>query len=344
MSKPIALEVQGLSKSFGDTQVLRELSLTVYQGELVTVLGASGGGKTTLLRLIAGFDAPQSGVIALDGTVVTDADVVTPPEQRAIGIVPQDAALFPHLTVAENIAFGLRTWNPQDRTQRVQEMLNLVEMTEWANHKPNQLSGGQQQRVALARALAIKPKLVLLDEPFAALDAQLRTRLRDDVKKALRAEGASALLVTHDQDEALSIADRVAILRDGVIAQVGTPRDTYNNPVDVGLAQFLGEAVVLPAEIHEGKAQTSVGALHVEGDFAEGQAGRAVIRPENFYLQPHLDGKATVIGRQYFGHDAIVSVRTDDTVIHARTSGPLAPELGMKVTVWVRGNVTFFPA
>jgi iron(III) transport system ATP-binding protein len=340
--KPL-LQVKGLSKSFGALNVLSSLDLEVAEGEFVSVLGESGGGKSTLLRLIAGFEKPNSGEIWLGETLVSDSTHHIDPAHRGIGIVPQDAALFPHLTVAENIGFGLNKLAENEKRDRINEMLELVGLVEEANKLPREISGGQQQRVALARALAIRPKIVLLDEPFSALDAQLRTRLRDEVKEVLAKVNATVLLVTHDQDEALSIADRVAVLRDGVIVQADTPSEMYNNPEDVRLATFLGEAVVLPAQIVGGKARTPVGDLALTGEYSEGQRGQVAVRPENFYLQPDLNGKASVIGRQYFGHDAMTTVESDDFVIRARTAGPLAPEVGMKVTVWVRGQVNFYP-
>ena len=338
------LQISNLSKSFGELAVLNNLNLSVNQGELVTVLGASGGGKTTLLRLIAGFDTVDAGSISVGGQEISTPTFTETPDKRSIGIVPQDAALFPHLNVGDNVGFGLSQLSKVERAERIREMLDLVELTDEADRMPHQLSGGQQQRVALARALATRPALVLLDEPFAALDHQLRGYLRDEVRASLLKAGATALLVTHDQNEALSIADRVAILRDGEIAQIGTPREIYNSPTDVALAQFLGEAVVLPATISEGKAQTVVGSLQLAHEAANGLSGSVVIRPEAFYLQPDLNGSATVIGRQFFGHDAMVSVKVDKHVVYARTAGPLSPELGMKVSVWVRGAVNFFPA
>ncbi len=337
------LRINSLSKSFGDTSVLKNLELEVCPGELVSVLGESGGGKTTLLRLIAGFENPDAGEIWLGDRKLADADSSLDPAARRIGIVPQDAALFPHLDVTANIAFGISHLPKIEQAERVREMLELVDLTSEFNKLPQQLSGGQQQRVALARALANQPDLALLDEPFSALDAQLRARLRDDVRAVLDKVNATALLVTHDQDEALSIADRVAVLRDGVIVQSDTPREMYNNPEDVQLATFLGEAVVLPGVITAGKAKTPVGDLAVVGEFVDGVRGQVAVRPENFYLQPDLNGTAKVIGRQFFGHDAMTTVESDNFVIRARTAGPMAPEIGMRVTVWVRGQVNFYP-
>jgi iron(III) transport system ATP-binding protein len=344
------LKIENLAKSFEGTKgqpatnVLHSLNLSVAPGELTAVLGASGVGKSTLLRLIAGFEAPTEGTISLDGKVISTPQAVTTPEQRSIGIVPQDAALFGHLTVAQNVGFGLASLSKQARTERIAELLKLVELSDLADRKPAQLSGGQQQRVALARALAPKPKLVLLDEPFSALDAELRDRLRADVKRALRAEGATAILVTHDQEEALSIADRVAVLRDGTIAQVGSPLEIYNAPADVGIATFLGDSVVIDGRIEGGKVITDLGKLTPLNQVVEGDSGTVAIRYENFYLQPNPSGDAEVISRTFFGHDAVLEVKTPKVVIKARSNGPFAPEVGMRVTVWVRGSVNFYPA
>jgi iron(III) transport system ATP-binding protein len=200
------------------------------------------------------------------------------------------------------------------------------------------------QRVALARALAPKPKLVLLDEPFGALDAELRERLRNDVRRIIRAEGVSAILVTHDQEEALSLADRVAVLREGRIIQVGTPTEIYNAPADIGIATFLGDSVLIDGKVIEGKVVTDLGKLTALNQVVEGQSGVVAIRSENFYLQPNPTGDSEVVGRVFFGHDAVVEVQTPSLRIKARSNGPFAPEVGMKVTVWVRGAVNFYPS
>jgi iron(III) transport system ATP-binding protein len=215
-------------------------------------------------------------------------------------------------------------------------------MSEHVNAKPEKLSGGQRQRVAIARALAPNPDILLLDEPFAALDAQLRSRLRDDVRAILSKAKATAILVTHDQEEALSIADQVAILRGGVVAQIGSPRAIYSQPIDVELAKFLGDAVVVSGVIQNGKVSTQLGDLIPILSHAEGLVGQVAIRPENLYLQPDPKGLATVTARQFFGHDALVEVNTAAGIVKARTSGPISPEIGMRVTVWVRGSVNFY--
>lgn len=337
------LSVHNVSAGFDGKNVLSEVSFDLDAGNLLAVLGPSGAGKSTLLRLIAGFDRVQGGEIVLDGTLLSSPTQTMVPEKRSIGIVPQDAALFPHLSVRENIGFGLGRLAPVERNQRVAELLELIRMTEFADRRPDQLSGGQAQRVALARALAPKPKLVLLDEPFSALDAELRAQLRDQVRQVLRAENATAILVTHDQEEALSLADKVAVLREGRIVQVGTPAEIYNEPVDVGIATFLGDSVLVDGVISEGKVLTDLGKLTPLNQVVEGIRGVVAIRSENFYLQPNPKGDSEVVGRVFFGHDAVLEVKTPKLTIRARSNGPFAPEVGMKVTVWVRGSVNFYP-
>jgi iron(III) transport system ATP-binding protein len=333
------LEIRNLSLSYGNQAVLTDLNLEAEQGQLTAVLGASGAGKSTLLRLIAGFEAPTSGEIYIDSKLVSSSSEVLAPEKRGVGIVPQDSALFSHLTVSQNIGFGI----PKGSDARVKELLELVGLSEFANRKPASLSGGQAQRVALARALAPRPKLILLDEPFSALDAELRARLREDVKAALKAENASAILVTHDQEEALSLADKVAVMREGRVIQAGSPTEIYNEPVDLGIATFLGDSILVDGKVEGGKVMTDLGKLSALNSITDGQTGVVAIRSENFYLQPNPSGDSEVIGRVFFGHDAVVEVQTPKLKIRARSNGPFAPEVGMRVTVWVRGAVNFYP-
>ena len=337
------LTLSNVSKSFGTQTVLKGLSLDVADGEFVAVLGSSGSGKTTLLRLIAGFDDPDAGEISISGKLVASKNVFVAAEARKVGYVPQDAALFPHLSVFENVAFGLKGLSKAARVDRVRQLLKLVSMESFENQSATELSGGQKHRVALARALAPEPELILLDEPFAALDAELRTRIREEIKQVLDKVSCTTILVTHDQEEALSIADRVALLRDGNFAQVGNPREIYSAPVDLGVATFLGDSVIVDGVIESGKVSTSLGQLTLLNSAKEASRGKVAIRPENFYLQPDLNGDSIVVGRQFFGHDAVVEVKTPKQLIRARSSGPFAPEVGMKVTVWVRGAVNFYP-
>jgi iron(III) transport system ATP-binding protein len=338
----VLLSLNSIHKSIAGQKILKDLSLQVKEHELVAVLGSSGSGKTTLLRLISGFDSPESGEIEILGSKVFAKNVFVPAEKRRVGFVPQDAALFPHLSVAGNIEFSLSDLSVAERQKRVQELLALVDMVGFEDRLPHQLSGGQRHRVALARALAPKPDLILLDEPFSSLDAELRARLREDVKKVLLTTGTTAILVTHDQEEALSIATRVAILREGTIAQIGLPKDIYQAPTDVEMATFLGDSVIIEGTVKNGKIDTQLGQLSPLNQVTEGAKGRVAIRPENFYLQPNPNGAGEVVGRTYFGHDALIEVKLPSLVIQARANGPFAPEMGMRVTVWVRGQVNFY--
>jgi iron(III) transport system ATP-binding protein len=348
------LVIRGLAKSFGATAVLRGLDLTVPQGGLTAVLGPSGCGKTTLLRLVAGFESPDAGEIVIGGQVMAGPGVDLPPERRRVGVVPQEGALFPHLTVAGNVAFGLS--RAGRKAGRVADMLDLVGLGSYGDRMPHELSGGQQQRVALARALAPEPALVLLDEPFTALDTGLRQSVREDVHAALRAAAATAVLVTHDQQEALSMADVVSVLRDGRIVQAATPDDLYTAPADMAVATFVGEAVVLDAVLGDGFADCLLGRLPVRTEPVAGNGsaaagpGTVVIRPEQILVGSSGHGvRARVTGTRYFGHDALVSLtvappdRRDDTAeIVARVQGGRLPGQDAEVGLSVAGEVSFF--
>ena len=340
------LVVHGVSKNFGSTAVLRHVDLTVPQGALAAVLGPSGCGKTTLLRLVAGFDTADAGEVMIGGRVVVGAGVALPPERRRVGMVPQEGALFPHLSVGANVGFGLPRGQ---RSRRVAEMLELVGLGGYATRMPAELSGGQQQRVALARALAPNPALVLLDEPFSALDTGLRAALREDVRAALRATGATAVLVTHDQQEALSIADLVAVLRDGEVVQAGTPVDLYRAPADLDVATFVGEAVLLDA-VRRGAdaADCALGTLPVRVPTpAAGSRGTVVLRPEQLRLGPPDRGvPARVESVVFYGHDALVRLALADGAVPvtARTMGAHHLHTDDEVGLTVSGPVSFFPA
>jgi len=316
-----AIEVKGLRVAYGDLVVLDGLDLVVPDSAVTAVLGPSGCGKTSLLRVVAGLLRPTAGRVSLGGRTVCDDGTWLRPEQRRIGVVPQEGALFPHLDVLGNVAFGLEGPKAQ-KAQRVAELLDLVGMAGTERLRPQELSGGMQQRVAVARALSRRPDVVLLDEPFSALDAGLRDDVRADVLAAIRADGAAAMLVTHDQDEALSSADRVAVMRDGVIVQEGTPAEVYGSPVDLGVARFVGECVELPVvTTDDGALRTALGAV------AGAHGGRvAVLRPEElrFLLGSGAqDGAAaTVLSVRYHGHDCLLDVALDDgTTVPVRTLG-----------------------
>jgi len=343
------LRIRGVAKSFGPQRVLRGVDLDVPHGSFTAILGASGSGKTTLLRIAAGFERPDEGEVSLGAEMVDDSGGhFVPSERRRIGYVPQEGALFPHLSVGRNVGFGLSRGT--GRAARVDELLELVGLSGYRRRYPHQLSGGQQQRVALARALAIEPEVVLLDEPFSSLDAALRASVRADVLGVLRQSRTTSVLVTHDQDEALSMADQVAVLRDGVIAQLDTPARLYGHPEDAELARFLGESNVLEGEVRDGVATTRLGRLPVAGWSGPhgGGAARVMVRPEQITLgavaTDALEG--TVASYEYFGHDAVVRVRPGpeglpDLVVRVSGGTPLEP--GHRVGLTVHGSVVAWP-
>jgi iron(III) transport system ATP-binding protein len=307
-----SLVVSDLVKGFGPKRVLTGVNLQVEAATLTAILGPSGSGKTTLLRVICGFERAESGSVTLDGEVVDDATSFVPPERRRIGYVPQEGNLFPHLTVAGNIRFGLRRGG--DTRRRVGELLDMIGLADRARSYPHQLSGGQQQRVALARALAVQPRLVLLDEPFASLDASLRASVRTDVLHILRDAGATALLVTHDQDEALSMSDSVAVIRNGVIAQFDTPRAVYARPLDPDLARFVGDVNLLAGEFDGDAVRTPLGRLPLRDSPTAQRGSRAtvMVRPEQLLLaagDADASGACEVVDQEFYGHDAIVRLR-----------------------------------
>ncbi len=333
------LEVKGLDKSFGRQSVLRSLDLEVATGCLTAVLGPSGCGKTTLLRLIAGFDHADAGRIRLGDAVVAAPGRHEPPEKRRVTVVPQEGSLFPHLDVASNVAFGLGRTGRRTGS-RVAELLELVGMGGFDRRMPAELSGGQQQRVALARALAPDPQLILLDEPFAALDAGLRVSLRAEVAAALRLAGATAVLVTHDQEEALSTADSVAVMAAGAIRQHASPLTVYRRPTDLEVARFVGEAVELTGVADGGSVTTVLGTHPLYGT-AVG-TGLVVLRPEQLVVGPN-GVAATVVEQQFFGPSTVLTLALNDAagVVRARTNG--SHPSGATVKVHVDGPVVFFP-
>lgn len=305
----------------------------VAQGELMTVLGPSGSGKTTLLRAIAGFETPDAGTISVSGQPVrADGHRTIPAHERGIGLVPQEGALFPHLSVAQNVAFGLRHLGRRDRHHRVDQTLELVGLGALGKRRPHELSGGQQQRVALARAIAPGPGIILLDEPFSALDAYLRETLRGEVRQLLRELGTTAILVTHDQEEALSLGDRVTIMREGKVIQVADPREAYYRPSDLELAQFLGEAVIVAGEVEQVSPDTCrvacpFGDLPVGGWHGSPGACNVMIRPENIRIHDAgadlaLGGVSgaglcgTILDHKFYGHDGLLRVQVPELAEH----------------------------
>jgi len=340
-----ALSVSHLSKAFGGREILKNISFSVASGSLTAILGASGGGKTTLLRLIAGFERPETGEIRLGGNILAGPETFRRPEQRGIGYVAQEGALFPHLCVADNITFGLPRAARRAR-QRVAELLRLVDLPEaYANRAPQTLSGGEQQRVALARALAPGPNLVLLDEPFSALDAGLRAETRAAVAGALAAAGATAILVTHDQAEALSMGSAVGVLQNGALSPLTAPKNLYRAPANAALASFIGEAVFAPGNAAAGAASCALGQLKIGNGPAAGPVD-IMVRPEQIKLHgPGAGGVPAIIKNvTFYGHDAVVQLRLGQTDITARVFSHAAPRTGEQVWLTVEGDVTTFPA
>ncbi|MFD7256191.1 ABC transporter ATP-binding protein [Streptomyces sp. NPDC059874] len=339
------LQITGLAKAYGPgAPVLDGLDLTVPGGALAAVLGPSGCGKTTLLRVIAGFLRSDAGTVTIGGRVLSGPGVHLPPEQRRIGIVPQEGALFPHLSVARNIAFGLTGQDRSARRRRTEEMLELVGLAGYGDRMPHELSGGQQQRIALARALAPQPALVLLDEPFNALDSALRTGVRADVRAALRATGATALLVTHDQQEALSTADLVAVVRSGKVTQCDTPHEVYRRPADPWVAAFVGDAVLVTGTADQGVAATALGRIPLTDPPGRIREGVVLLRPEQLRLTDPdaASARGTVTDVRFYGHDAMVTVAVDgvDDPIDVRVPGPAAARPGERTGIEVTGKAT----
>jgi iron(III) transport system ATP-binding protein len=341
------LRTSGLWKGYAGTEVLRGVDLEVAPGSLTAVLGLSGSGKTTFLRVVAGFERAERGSVQLGGQMLDDGRRYVPPERRGIGYVPQEGALFPHLNVRENVGFGLS--RAERRGTRVTDLLEMVELAPLAKRLPHELSGGEQQRVALARALARRPQALLLDEPFSSLDASLRAHVREEVHGLLLAQGATTVLVTHDQEEALSLADTVAVLRDGRIIQRGAPAELYEQPVDERLAQFLGAVNLVAAELRDGLAQTSLGALALRPAAGAGP-GIVLIRPEQLEVRvrdavenPGEGVSGVVEECRYYGHDALLRIRTDPAgaePLLARVAGAQTLPAGTPVRVRASGAVS----
>jgi len=320
----------GVTKRFGDVAAVLESELCVERGEFVALLGPSGCGKTTLLRLVAGFERPDAGEIAIEDRPVFGPGVFVPAHARGIGMVFQEYALFPHLSVEQNVGFGVRRG---DRRERVPELLRLVGLKQQAQRFPHELSGGQQQRVALARALAPRPSVVLLDEPWSNIDPLLRASMRAELADILRGIDVTVLFVTHDREEAFSLADRIALMRDGTVLQTGSPEELYLHPADRWAAEFVGAANFLPGTIDGGLVNTLIGRFPVAN--ANGKRDvEALIRPEQIELALDPNGQGEVVGREFRGHDVFYRVRLGDgtTLIAQRPSTEHVP-LGARVGV-----------
>jgi iron(III) transport system ATP-binding protein len=349
---PAALRVSGLRRTYGPIAAVDGVELDLRPGEMLTVLGPSGCGKTTLLRLIAGLEAPDGGTIEIAGRRVAGPGGVVPPERRRIGMVFQDYALFPHLSVADNVAYGIR--RDPDRAVRVAELLELVNLPDAGDRMPHELSGGMQQRVSIARALAPRPDVILLDEPFSNLDAALRTQVRGDLREILRGAGASAVLVTHDQDEALTLGDRMAVMVRGRIEQVGAPEAVYGEPATPFVATFVGTSNLLHADCGQGSGSTRLGRVRLVGSSARFEGGAlVVIRPEHIELEEASDGPADagawrVVRRRFAGSEILLEVEAADGLRLWCEAGPAVRRLriGDAVRLHLRNveTVAFAPS
>jgi iron(III) transport system ATP-binding protein len=338
------LQLAGLTKRFGRVTAVEELDLAARTGEFIALLGPSGCGKTTTLRLVAGFEQPDGGTVEIDGQIVAGDGRFVPPERRRIGMMFQEYALFPHLTVGKNVAYGIPRGG--DRGRRVEDALALVDLEGFRDRMPHQLSGGQQQRVALARALATRPSVMLLDEPFSNLDPERRIQIRADVRAILKRAGVTVLLVTHDQEEALSLADRVAVMLDGRVEQLATPEDLYHFPASRAVARFIGDAQWLPGLADGDQVVTAIGeiAAHNPG---HGPVD-VLIRPEMVELCPPEQvapsHTGVIIDRHFFGHDqlAIIELPTGER-LQSRWISREWRRPGDRVGVRLHGPARIFP-
>ena len=358
MTLPPRLEIQSLTRSFGARPVVDQVSLTIAPGQVTCLLGPSGCGKSTTLRMIAGVETPDAGRILIDGAEVCGPGRMLPPEARGIGLMFQDFALFPHLTVAQNVGFGLRG-EAGARNARIGELLEKVSLSGYGAKHPHELSGGEQQRVALARALAPRPKLMLMDEPFSGLDNRLRDGIRDTTLAVLKEEGAAVLLVTHEPDEALRMADEIALMRGGRIVQRGSPYNVYNSPADKAAAAFFSDINVIRGSSHGALTQTPFGAFLTPGH-ADGAAVDIVIRPQHLKIdfdragrgpnptpQDGTPARGTVVRSRFLGRESLVEFSMDfeGATLTAAVPGVFLPKAGTVLWLMIRRDRCFvFPA
>ena len=329
---------RGLYKSFGTIEAVHDVTLTLEPGSILSIVGPSGCGKTTLLRLLAGFEIPDQGEVELAGQVVSGPDVWVPPETRQVGMVFQDYALFPHMTVAQNVEFGLMSWRKSDRLARVREVLDVVHLGALAQRRPHQLSGGEQQRVALVRSIAPRPVALFMDEPFSNLDTKLREVLRREVKDIVGRFGMTTIHVTHDQEQALYMGDQVAVMRDGRLEQVGTPQRVFHRPASPFVASFLGTADFLPATVRSGGFTTEIGPLPGESAFPEGSHVRLMVRPDQVSLAPvNEPGECVVEERAFRGIDYLYTlVLPSGLRLHSLQHHEVYYEVGQRAGISVR--------
>ena len=334
----LIIRARSVTKSYGSEIVLSDFNLDVWNGSIVGILGISGSGKTTALRLLAGFDKPDTGIIEMRNRVISSEDTFLPPEERNVGMVFQDYALFPHLNVEKNISFGLS--RDEIKSGRLEEVLSMCNLETYRNKFPQELSGGQQQRVSLARALAPKPEVILLDEPFTSLDAHMARDLREEVVSLLRQTETTTIIVTHDQEEALSVCDVVSVLENGSVIQSATPQEIYLNPVSQTVANSVGDPNILKGFSVDGRVETSLGTFVT----AYNGALDVSIRPECIELLLDSEGSYVVKECTFYGHDQVISFQNSKgEVFRARSLPNTIYEAGDKVNINI-SEVTTFPS
>lgn len=352
------LEIEGLTRRFGGRDVVHDVSLSVRAGQVTCLLGPSGCGKSTTLRMVAGVERPDAGTVHLDGKLLCGDGTHLPPEARQIGLMFQDFALFPHLSVFDNVGFGL-SGSKAEKARRVDEMLERVHLTGFAKAYPHELSGGEQQRVALARAIAAKPRVMLMDEPFSGLDNRLRDGIRDETLEILKSEGAAVLLVTHEPDEAMRMADEIALMRDGEIVQRGAPYNVYNTPADRLAAAFFSDVNVISGQVNGALTDTPFGAFLAPG-VPDGTDVEIVIRPQHIRIDFDRDGRGPnptpedgtpargeVIRARYLGRESLVEFRMDHdgSILKATVPSVFLPKPGTALWLMIRrGKCFVFPA
>lgn len=340
------LSLHNIGKSYHGVKILDDVCLQVAEGSRTAIVGPSGSGKTTLLRIIAGFEVPDSGQLQLQGNTLAADKIWIPAHQRRIGFVPQDGALFPHFTVAGNIGFALKG-SKREKQHHIDKLMDMVALDRrLAKLWPHELSGGQQQRVALARALSQQPTLMLLDEPFSALDTGLRATTRKAVTELLSEAGIATILVTHDQAEALSFADQLAVMGNGRLTQVGLPKDLYLHPIDETTATFLGDSLILPAQLAAGAAECVLGRVAVDNIQQSGQ-GRIMLRPEQIRIEPalqHTDSQATITHIDFAGFITTATLQMNDSkeILEVKTISRAGLDVGASINLSILGLAHVF--
>ena len=326
-----AIRCSGLTQRFGAVVAVKDVEISLDRGKFLALLGPSGSGKTTLLRMIAGFEMPNAGTVEIGEQLMVAPDLFVPPERRRVGMVFQHYALFPHLSVAQNISYGLP--RNEARKSRVDEVLELVGLVDLGSRMPHQLSGGQQQRIALARALAPRPEVILLDEPFSNLDPSMRVSVREEVKSILREANETAVFVTHDQEEAFALADDVAIMRQGKIEQVATPEQLFHHPVNRFVATFVGQADFLPGKVVDSTIRTELGPLPAK-DLNNGAELDVLVRPDDIAITPRADGIGQIVLRRFRGGENLYCVQLPSgRCIHSHQPGRAIYRTGTRVEV-----------